>query len=351
MRRDNPIAVLLVIIFAPGCTTDDALPITLASAELTDVCRLTRSLRLAAHRPDGLPTSIRGTSLAPDGSIVITDLEARHVYVIDSVGTPVLRFGGAGNGPGEFFAPFHSIRLHDGGFAVADMDQKVHLFDSSGRFRSRFATRQQNPRYIRELSDGRLLVAGPTGLGPKPTFVAEYSRNGERLATWLDVDTVLLSTNQFVSEAFVTPVASDTLVLGAAIVAAIHIRTPSGVTRRALEFPRGVWKQLRRPEQPYRTRKDRIDWVERASMITAAGVSRDGSLVLGVHTGAFMSGVNHVAIVKRDLSTGVIAPLPAGPLISVGPSMTLAVSTLGDSVNALQMWDCGMPNRVPGVAR
>lgn len=54
----------------------------------------------------------------PDGGMLVLDAQTHFVHVFDSAGRQVRRFGGEGEGPGEFRRPAAVTALDDGGFAV-----------------------------------------------------------------------------------------------------------------------------------------------------------------------------------------------------------------------------------------
>ncbi len=54
----------------------------------------------------------------PDGGMLVLDAQTHLVHVFDSTGRQVRRFGGEGEGPGEFRRPASVTALDDGSFAV-----------------------------------------------------------------------------------------------------------------------------------------------------------------------------------------------------------------------------------------
>ena len=89
------------------------------------------------HPPFG---SIRGdVSVLSNGSLVVGDNSISEVMVFDTLGQLTHRFGGKGDGPGEF-ARFGTAWTCGGDTIVATDRYAINFFDSEGRFIRRLAT-------------------------------------------------------------------------------------------------------------------------------------------------------------------------------------------------------------------
>lgn len=70
----------------------------------------------------------------PGGSPAILDRVKGTVSVFDSTGAFLYRFGGFGEGPGEFQHPFRLTRLNSGLFVVAEMMGNITTLDAQGQY-------------------------------------------------------------------------------------------------------------------------------------------------------------------------------------------------------------------------
>jgi hypothetical protein len=71
----------------------------------------------------------------PDGGLLVLDAQSHLVHVFDSEGRTVLRFGGEGEGPGEFRRPASVVALEDGRFAVGQgFPPVLHWLDAEGEY-------------------------------------------------------------------------------------------------------------------------------------------------------------------------------------------------------------------------
>ena len=69
----------------------------------------------------------------PDGGMLVLDAQTHLVHVFDSTGRQVHRFGGEGDGPGEFRRPASVTALDDGSFAVGQgFPPVLHLLTAEG---------------------------------------------------------------------------------------------------------------------------------------------------------------------------------------------------------------------------
>jgi DNA-binding beta-propeller fold protein YncE len=98
-------------------------------------------------------------------------------------GEPIVAFGRAGLGDGEFKEP-RAVAASAQGVAVIDRSGRLQLFDPDGRFRSKFAVAGDNVRRglpcgVTWLRDGTLGVAD-THQG----YLRVYSTSGATLAHW-----------------------------------------------------------------------------------------------------------------------------------------------------------------------
>jgi len=77
-------------------------------------------LDLQVGEPDGPQAfgRINWVAPGPDDGMVVLDAQGHTVHVFDSGGAEVTRFGGEGQGPGEFARPATVTWLAEGGFAV-----------------------------------------------------------------------------------------------------------------------------------------------------------------------------------------------------------------------------------------
>lgn len=82
---------------------------------------------------------VQGARFLPDGGIVVANAGTSEVMVFDATGTPVSRFGGQGEGPGEL-GSIVGVRVCGGDSIAVHSRLTVHLFDRDGTFarRTRF---------------------------------------------------------------------------------------------------------------------------------------------------------------------------------------------------------------------
>ncbi len=93
-----------------------------------------------------------------DGRIALLDILQKKVFVYSGNGEFLGSAGGEGMGPGEFISPYTLTSLSDGGFAVADIQQrKIIFFDSS-------------LQYVRELCGFQPMAPDRIGIGPNGSF-------------------------------------------------------------------------------------------------------------------------------------------------------------------------------------
>jgi hypothetical protein len=73
----------------------------------------------------------------PDDGMLVLDAQSHLVHVFDSVGRPVGRFGGEGDGPGEFRRPAAITPVRDGRLAVSEgFPPKLHWLTTGGDYLS-----------------------------------------------------------------------------------------------------------------------------------------------------------------------------------------------------------------------
>jgi hypothetical protein len=78
---------------------------------------------------------IRWVAPGPAEGMLVLDGQSSLVHVFDSIGAPVLTFGGAGEGPGEFRRPATVTRLSDGRYVVAETFPPVlHWVSGDGTY-------------------------------------------------------------------------------------------------------------------------------------------------------------------------------------------------------------------------
>jgi hypothetical protein len=76
---------------------------------------------------------VSGVALAPDGSVIVLDQQARAVRVYDGEGRHLRSFGRAGGGPGEMGQPTGLSLLPDGRVLVSDpRNARVNVFSPDG---------------------------------------------------------------------------------------------------------------------------------------------------------------------------------------------------------------------------
>ncbi len=120
---------------------------------------------------------ISGMAATPEGTVLVIDAQARHVLEFDSVGNLIRRFGGAGQGPGEFWSPAY-VGLLRGLIWVTDENQRrVTYFTREGE-----PVRTTSLRLSTEMHPQRLSMArGPLGM---KHYVAPVSMSAMAIPDW-----------------------------------------------------------------------------------------------------------------------------------------------------------------------
>ena len=95
------------------------------------------SRAIVGGRDDVAFQRVQGAQFLSDGRIVVADAGSREVMVFDTAGTLVTRFGGRGQGPGEFQSIVAVHVCGEDSIAVVDSRQTLHLFDGDGTFMRR----------------------------------------------------------------------------------------------------------------------------------------------------------------------------------------------------------------------
>ena len=95
------------------------------------------SRAIVGGRDDVAFQRVQGAQFLSDGRIVVADAGSRDVMVFDTAGTLVTRFGGRGQGPGEFQSIVAVHVCGEDSIAVVDSRQTLHLFDGAGTFMRR----------------------------------------------------------------------------------------------------------------------------------------------------------------------------------------------------------------------
>lgn len=80
---------------------------------------------------------VQGARFLSEGRIVVANAGSSEIMVFDTAGALVRRFGGQGDGPGEF-RRIDGLHVCGGdSIAVVDFGQTLHLFDGEGTFARR----------------------------------------------------------------------------------------------------------------------------------------------------------------------------------------------------------------------
>ncbi len=143
-------------------------------------------------------------AILPDGRVVVGDSGSGFVYLISTAGELIVRFGGPGEGPGEFSRI--SKVMHLGGDSILVQDSgnfRVTVFNGSEfssdrRFENHFAEAMYNLSGRSEmggyvLTPGALVARGLAGtVGWKNYPVLRVSADFERVDTIVEVGLMLL---------------------------------------------------------------------------------------------------------------------------------------------------------------
>lgn len=156
---------------------------------------------LASGRADGsdraatepvLLRHVQALVVLPDGRIVVADQRAAEVMVFDSAGSLVARFGGRGQGPGEFPQIVDVHVCGDDSIAVAADRFHLHIFDDQGGFARRIEFRPGGTLVAVSTDCRRMLIQQTVSNSSPP--LGSWGRTEQRFV-WFDptsqaVDTV-----------------------------------------------------------------------------------------------------------------------------------------------------------------
>lgn len=124
---------------------------------------------------------IGAAALAPTGEIVVADVKMQRVVVLSPQGKYVRTIGGAGQGPGEFVAPFTLTFVKDT-LAIYDERQgRVSLYDGHGKFARSFKPPTTFVHVMRGTSTGTILVS----VGAHPSPLLEITTTGTVVRSFL----------------------------------------------------------------------------------------------------------------------------------------------------------------------
>jgi len=92
----------------------------------------------------GALTKPMGLTFDSEGNLVCVDQENHHVYLVTQTGIFITRFGGWGNGPGNFQYPVSVQVDGQGNIYVVDLNnQRVQKFSSNGKFLLEFGNHEK----------------------------------------------------------------------------------------------------------------------------------------------------------------------------------------------------------------
>lgn len=152
MRVDRAVLGLLCIHFlgcdfrgphASGVSVRDSAGVRIVQNErpawsLEDRWRLAEApiveIGVVEGAPEYLFDRIMGAVLLSDGRIVVADMGFSTLRFYDLAGEHLASVGAAGEGPGEFRQIMGIHRMPDDGIAVLDRLERLHVFDSDGRY-------------------------------------------------------------------------------------------------------------------------------------------------------------------------------------------------------------------------
>jgi DNA-binding beta-propeller fold protein YncE len=90
-----------------------------------------------------------------NNNIYVSDSSGKKIQVFDQAGTPMFKFGKAGNKEGEFNFPYGIAGDKQGNIYVADLyNGNISIFDSKGKF----------IKYFKELDENNRVITSPGGL-------------------------------------------------------------------------------------------------------------------------------------------------------------------------------------------
>ena len=178
-------------------------------------------------------------SIAPDGSVVVGDLMASEVHLIEPRGRAVRRLGGAGEGPGEFGQVFRILRLPADSFLVVHgTDSRLSIFEGVHFLEERrppVMTGQQSAPAMRTAEGGFILTpsvipysreADAEGWSWSPVFFSENLENADTLA--------MLPALEILAPGDDNPVRHRGLV----------VATPAGIVSLRTSRPEATWIDL-----------------------------------------------------------------------------------------------------------
>lgn len=167
---------------------------TASAAAQTARWTLAQELRIGSQEGENALSRVPGLTVAPDGSIYVSQPLARSVWVFDARGRRLANVGRRGSGPGEFLDPREVGWRGDSLWATDAGQGRVTLFP--GPTRPVTTITVGGGLYpLALLSDGTLLarenpMASDIGGGTVRTIrYFRVSRSGARLGTVAEVDT------------------------------------------------------------------------------------------------------------------------------------------------------------------
>lgn len=125
MKKIQPLltfcTVISVILFIPGCSTDD----DYSDADISDlpVLQFDETVRFS-ESDELLLGGLSSVFVDSDGDLILVDPQQRYVHAVDANGSYIQQIGARGAGPGEYQFP---------GVVRMGTDNSIHLLDWSSR--------------------------------------------------------------------------------------------------------------------------------------------------------------------------------------------------------------------------
>ena len=118
------------------------------------------------EEPEGVFTVAPHFTVTNDGGFLVVDSRESQIRRYDRDGTLRAWSGSRGQGPGQYMFPLSGAQMDDGSVAVVELMGDVSLLSPELTFNARHTRKVGNGAKVRNVGDGRVLIAGRSKAEP-----------------------------------------------------------------------------------------------------------------------------------------------------------------------------------------